>query len=186
MTWHDVTRRDTRWHNVTRRDTTWRDVTWHDMTGHDVTWRDVTWRDTTWRDVTWHGMTWRDVQGRSQEIEAGGAINCAGGAEILKALLPLSSPLPTSKYHSMSIPISLILWFLSWRGRQKKKKKRKNGKNGKKEKKEKNMGEACNFSKTIKLSILAAAPLCTYNLTFWRLYPFWRRCGVRLIIRAIA
>ena len=44
------------------------------------------------------------------------------------------------------------------------KRKRKKEKKGKKEKKEKRekeniMGEACNFSKTIKLSILAAAPM---------------------------
>ena len=68
------------------------------------------------------------------------------------------------------------------------------GKKGEKEKQKKwkkrfkktNMGEACNFSKTIKWSILAAAPLCTYNLTFRRSYPFWRRRVVRLIIRAFA
>ena len=48
------------------------------------------------------------------------------------------------------------------------------------------MGEACNFSKTIKWSILAAAPLCTYDLTCWRPYPFWRGDVVRLIIRAFA
>ena len=74
-------------------------------------------------------------------------------------------------------------------GKKRKKEKRKKEKKekGKKEKKEQeNMGEACNFNKTIKWSILAAAPLCTYNRTFWRLYPFWRGRVVRLIIRAFA
>ena len=63
-----------------------------------------------------------------------------------------------------------------------KKGKREKSKKGKKERKEKNktrekenMGEACNFSKTIKWSILATAPLCTYNLTFWRPYPILAR-----------
>ena len=50
------------------------------------------------------------------------------------------------------------------RGKEKKKKKKKRKKG--KEKKKENKGEACNFRKTIKWSILAAAPLCTYNLTF--------------------
>ena len=76
-------------------------------------------------------------------------------------------------------------------GKKGKKEKRKKGKKEKKVKKDKkekkrekeNMGEACNFS--IKWSILAAAPLCTYNLTFWRPYPFWRGRVVRLIIRVL-
>ena len=51
--------------------------------------------------------------------------------------------------------------------RRKEKKKRKKGK--KKKDKQKIYGEACRLI-TVKLkwSILALAPLCTYNLTFWR------------------
>ena len=71
------------------------------------------------------------------------------------------------------------------REKKKKKKRKKRKKREKKKKRKKNMGEACNFSKTIKWSILAAAPLCTYNLIFRRPYPFRRGRVVRLIIRVL-
>ena len=34
----------------------------------------------------------------------------------------------------------------------------------------------------LKWKILAATPLCTYNLTFWRPYLFWRGRVVRLYV----
>ena len=73
------------------------------------------------------------------------------------------------------------------KGNKKKKKKKKKKRIEEKIKKEKEtMGEAYNLSKLIKWSISAAAPLCTYNLPFWRPHPFWSGRVIRLIIRAFA
>ena len=64
-----------------------------------------------------------------------------------------------------------------------KKKKRKKGKKGKKEKRKKEIKKIWEKHViTVKLNwnILAVAPLCTYDLTFWHPYPFWRERVVKL------
>ena len=71
--------------------------------------------------------------------------------------------------------------------RKKKKRKKEKKEKRKKEKKRKRKyrGEACNFTKTINWSILAAALLCTYNLTFGAPIHFGTDAWllVRLVIR---
>ena len=53
-----------------------------------------------------------------------------------------------------------------------------------KKKKRKKREEKKIWEKHLKLNwnILAEAPLCTYNLTFWRPNPFWRGHLVRLYV----
>ena len=63
----------------------------------------------------------------------------------------------------------------------KKKEKKEKRKKGKKREKE-NMGGACIITVKLNWNILAAAPRCTYNLTFWRPYLFWRESVVRLYV----
>ena len=70
---------------------------------------------------------------------------------------------------------------------KKKKEKRREKEKRKKKKKRKKREKKKIWEKhviTVKLNwnILAAAPLCTYNLTFWRPYPFWRGRVVGLYV----
>ena len=60
------------------------------------------------------------------------------------------------------------------RKRKKEKKEKKKKKRKKRKKKKKKIWEKHVITVKLNWNILAAAPLCTHNLTFWRPYPLWR------------
>ena len=70
--------------------------------------------------------------------------------------------------------------------KEKKEKKEKREKRKKRKNREKKIWEKHVTTVKLKWNILAAAPLCMHNLTFWRPYLFWRGRVVRLYVRAFA